>query len=54
MVTPRHVCADTDFRRGYSCNPFVTSALEEGGWSATRFGLFTPGVDPVPIVQEAA
>lgn len=38
----------------YSSNPFVTSALEEGGLSATRFGLFTLGVDLVPIVQEAA
>jgi hypothetical protein len=24
-----------------------------GGWSAPRLGRFTPGKDPVPIVQEA-
>jgi hypothetical protein len=28
-------------------------ALEGGGWSAPRPGRFTPGKDPVPIVQEA-
>jgi hypothetical protein len=33
--------------------PFVTSAIERGGWSAPRPGRFTPGKDPVPIVQEA-
>jgi hypothetical protein len=33
--------------------PFVSSALEGGGWSAPRLGRFTPGKDPVPIVQEA-
>jgi hypothetical protein len=27
--------------------------LERGGWSAPRPGRFTPGKDPVPIVQEA-
>jgi hypothetical protein len=31
----------------------VTSALEGGGWSAPRPGRYTPGKDPVPIVQEA-
>jgi hypothetical protein len=25
----------------------------EGGWSTSRSGQFTPGKDPVPIVQEA-
>ena len=30
-----------------------TSALDEGGWSTPRPGRFTPGKDPVPIVQEA-
>jgi hypothetical protein len=29
-----------------------TSALGGGGWSAPRPGRFTPGKDPVPIVQE--
>src|SRR5215510_10243366 len=31
----------------------MTSTLEGGGWSAPRSGRFTPGKDPVPIVQEA-
>jgi hypothetical protein len=30
-----------------------TSALEGGGWSASYPGRFTPGKDPVPIVQGA-
>jgi hypothetical protein len=32
---------------------FSTSALGGGGWSAPRPGRFTPGKDPVPIIQEA-
>jgi hypothetical protein len=39
--------------RGIAQYPFVTSAQEEGGWSAPRPGRFTPGKYPVPIVQEA-
>ena len=31
----------------------MTAALEGGEWSAARPGRFTPGKDPVPIVQEA-
>jgi hypothetical protein len=31
----------------------LTSALEGVGWSVPRPGRFTPGKDPVPIVQEA-
>jgi hypothetical protein len=31
---------------------FSTSALGEVGWSAPHPGRFTPGKDPVPIVQE--
>ena len=30
-----------------------TSALDRDGWSTPRPGRFTPGKDPVPIVQEA-
>ena len=30
----------------------MTAALEWGEWSAARPGRFTPGKDPVPIVQE--
>jgi hypothetical protein len=35
-----------------TCKLFAR-ALEVGGWSAPRRGRFTPGKDPVPIVQEA-
>ena len=31
----------------------LTSALDVGGWSMPRPGRFTPGKDPVPILQEA-
>ena len=31
----------------------MTTALEGGEGSASRPGQFTPGKDPVPIVQEA-
>ena len=31
----------------------LTSALDGGGWSTPRPGHFTPGKDPVPMVQEA-
>ena len=31
----------------------MTSALNGGGWSAPRPGRFTPGNEPVLIVQEA-
>jgi len=31
----------------------MTAALEGGEWSAARLGQFTPGKDPVPILQEA-
>jgi hypothetical protein len=34
----------------YSVSP---SALEGAGWSPPRPGRYTPGKDPVPIVQEA-
>ena len=29
---------------------FMASALDGGGWSASRLGRFTPGKEPVPIV----
>jgi hypothetical protein len=32
---------------------FSSSALEGGGWLSPRTGRFSPGKDPVPIVQEA-
>ena len=37
----------------YSSTLPSTSALDGGGGSAPRPGRFTPGKDPVPIVQEA-
>ena len=38
----------------YNSYPFMTTALEGGeGVSVTPRPLFTPGKDPVPIVQEA-
>ena len=37
----------------YSSLLSLTSALEGGVWSTPRPGHFTPGKDPVPIVQEA-
>ena len=37
----------------YSCTLTLTSALDVGGWSTPRLGRFTPGKDPVLIVQEA-
>jgi hypothetical protein len=38
----------------YSTTLSLTSALDGGVWSTPRPGRFTPGNDPVPIVQEAA
>ena len=37
----------------YSSTLPSTSALDGGWWSTPRPGRFTPGKDPVPIVQEA-
>ena len=37
----------------YSSTHSLTLELDGGGWSAPRPGRFTPGKDPVPIVQEA-
>jgi hypothetical protein len=31
---------------------FLDLGAMRGGWSAPRPGRFTPGKDPVPIVQE--
>ena len=36
----------------YSSTLPSTSVLDEGGWSTPRPGSFTPGKDPVPVVQE--
>ena len=37
----------------YSSTLSLTSALELGGWLTPHPGRFTPGKDPLPIVQEA-
>jgi hypothetical protein len=41
--------------RNYCCYSFLTSAIDGGGWSASRPGrALAPGKEtPVPIVQEA-
>jgi len=36
----------------YSSPLSSTSALDGVGWSTSRPGRFTPGKDPVPVVQE--
>jgi hypothetical protein len=37
----------------YSSTFSLTSALDGGGWSTQRPGRFTPGKEPVTILQEA-
>jgi hypothetical protein len=37
----------------YSYTLSLTSTLDGGVWSTSSPGRFTPGNDPVPIVQEA-
>ena len=36
----------------YSYTLPLTSAVDGGWWSPPRPGSFTPGIDPVPIVQD--
>lgn len=52
MLAPVHADASTNRKRRNRSNPFATSGLERGGWSAPRSGHFTPDKDPVFIVQE--
>jgi len=52
-VTPRQAYASAGCRWRYDYNPFATSALEGGGWSAARPGRFTPRRDLVRIVLES-
>ena len=42
-----------DGKEMYSSTLSLTSALDAGGRSTPRPGRFTPGKEPVPIVQEA-
>jgi hypothetical protein len=39
--------------RGIALLFSLTSVLDGGAWSTPRPGHFTPGKDPVPVVQEA-
>ena len=42
-----------EWEERYTSTLSLTSALDERVWSTPRLGRFTPGKDPVPIVQEA-
>ena len=53
-VHPRTGHGSPGREQRYSCTLSSTSALDGGGWATLRPGRFTPGKDPVPIVQEAA
>ena len=44
---------DPEMEQMYSFTISLTSAPDGGGGSTPRPGRFTPGKDPVPIVQEA-
>ena len=52
-VLPRTGHEGPEGEQMYSSTLPLTSALEGGGWSAPRPDRFTPGKDPVLIVQEA-
>ena len=52
-VTPWQASARAECRWRYDYNPFATSALEGGEWSAARPGRFTPGTDLVRTVLES-
>jgi hypothetical protein len=52
-VHPRTGHEGPERKKRYSSTLSLTSALDEGGWSTPRPGHFTPGKDPVPLVQEA-
>ena len=52
-VHPRTGHEGPEGEQMYSSTLPSTSVLDGGGWSAPRPGRFTPGKDPVPIVQEA-
>ena len=48
-VTQLHAYAGTEWRRRYGSNPFATSALEGGGWPASRPGVLPPGKTRYPL-----
>jgi len=53
MVFPRTGYEVPEREQRYSSTLSLTSALDGGGWSMPHLGYFTPGKDPVFIVQEA-
>jgi hypothetical protein len=52
-VHPRTGHEGPEGEKMYSSTLSLTSVLDGGGWSTPHSGHFTPGNDPVPIVQEA-
>ena len=50
---PRTSHEGPEGEKSYSSTLSLTSTLDEGGWSTPRASRFTPGKDPVHIVQEA-
>ena len=52
-VHPRTGHEGPNGEQRYSSTLSFTSALDGNGWSTPRPGRFTPGKDPVPVVQEA-
>ena len=51
-VHPRTGHEGPEGEQMYSSTLPSTSALDGGEWSTPRLGRFTPGKDPVPIVQD--
>ena len=49
---PRTGHEDPEGKYSYSFTLSITSALDGGGLSTSHPDRFTPGKDPVPIVQE--
>ena len=52
-VQPRTGRESPEGEQRYSSTLSLTSVLERCGWSTQRSGRFTPGKDPVPILQDA-
>ena len=52
-VHPRTDHKGPEMEQRYSSTLSLTSALDSVGWSKLRPVAFTPGEEPVPIVQEA-
>jgi len=52
-VHPRTGHEGPEREKRYISTLSLTSTLDECGWSMPRPGRFTPGKDPVPILQEA-